>query len=122
MNFKFIPVILILLALISCETDYVNNSRVFVEGKITFNNQPFSKAQVSLETFSYPISNALTKSDGTFEMGAPDVAETVHLYIGKKITSFSTDSEDCMIAQDSLSIVLPENFQHVKFSNIMIKQ
>ncbi len=112
---------LILLALISCETDYVNNSRVFVEGKITSNNQPVSKASVSLETFSYPISNAITKSDGSFEMGAPDVAETVHLYLGKKIISFTTDSEDCTIAQDSLSIVLPENFSHVKFSNITIK-
>lgn len=121
MKFKFIFFLLIPLSCISCATDYTNNSRVFVEGKITSNNQSSNNLSITLRSYKYPISSGTTNNNGSFELGAPEVVEETSLHIGRKIVSFTTDTKDCFINHDSLSIVLPDNFQHVKFSNITIK-
>ncbi|MFC0342696.1 hypothetical protein [Epilithonimonas hispanica] len=111
----------LLFSLASCEADYVNNSRVFVEGKITSQSQSANGIPVALTTWLYPISQGTTKNDGSFSLGGPDVAHDVKLTLGKKIVSFSTDSKDCSLDIDSLSIILPENLESVKFSNITIE-
>ena len=122
MKFKISYLLLfLLLSLASCEADYVNNSRVFVEGKITSQSQSANGIPVALTTWLYPISQGTTKNDGSFSLGAPDVADDVKLTLGKKIVSFSTDSKDCSLDIDSLSIILPENLESVKFSNITIE-
>jgi len=121
MNLKLTLLSLSVLLCISCEADYVNNSRVFVEGKVTSQNQSANGIPISLNTWLYPISQGTTKSDGSFSLGGPDAADEISLVLGKKIISFSTDSKECYLDIDSLSIKLPENLEHVKFSNITIE-
>ena len=121
MNYKLSFFFLLMMFCISCEQDYVNNSRVFVEGKISSKNQSVNEIPVALSTFFYPLSSGATKSDGSFRLGGPDAADEIKLVVGKKIISFSTDSKDCSLDIDSLSIILPENVEYVKFSNITIE-
>lgn len=121
MNYKLSFLFVLLMFCISCEEDYVNNSRVFVEGKISSQSQPVNSLPVSLSTYFYPLSSGTTKSDGSFRLGGPDAADEIKLVVGKKIISFSTDSKDCTLDIDSLSIILPENVESVKFSNIIIE-
>lgn len=121
MNYKLSFFFLLLIFCISCEEDYVNNSRVFVEGKITSQSQSVNGIPVLLGSNFYPLSTGTTKSDGSFRLGGPDVADEIKLIVGKKIINFSADSKDCYLDFDSLSIILPENLETVKFSNITIE-
>lgn len=100
--------------------DYVNNSRVFVEGKISNNNSQAIPLELT-GGYSAPISKTVTKTDGTFSMGGPDYSSFLTLHVGHKIESFSATEDSCKITYDSLGIEIPENVIHVKFNDITLK-
>lgn len=121
MNFKPIFVLSILFSLLSCEADYINNSRLVVEGKISSTNVSVKQIPLSLNTWNYPISEGSTNNEGIFKLGAPDVVGDIYLSAGKKIKSFTADSEKCVLSDDSLSIKISDSLEYVKFSNIILK-
>lgn len=121
MKSKFtIGSVFLVLSCIGCAQDYVDNSRIYVEGKITSQNQSANQLPIKLENLYHTISKGTTGNDGTFRLGGPDVTSDIELIVGKKIISFSADQQGCTLSEDSLSIVIPEDKHHVKFSNITI--
>lgn len=111
----------LILSCISCGQDYVDNSRVYVEGKITSQSQSASNLPVSLENSYYVLSKTNSGNDGSFKLGGPDATSETELVLNKKILSFSADRQGCVLREDSLSIILPEDRNYVKFSNITIE-
>ena len=113
--------LLLLLICVSCGQDYVDNSRVFAEGKITSQSRSVNNLPVSLENSYYVLSKTTTGSDGSFRLGGPDATSDTELVLDKKILSFSADRAGCVLSYDSLSIILPEGRNYVKFTNITIE-
>jgi hypothetical protein len=124
MKSKFIigsSTLVLLLTAISCGQDYVDSSRVYVEGKITSQNQSVNNIPLRLENSYYLLSKGNTANDGSFRLGGPEATSETELVLNKKIVSFSADQQGCTLREDSLSIILPEERHYVKFSNITIE-
>lgn len=113
--------LLCLLIFTSCGQDYVDNSRVYVEGKVISQSHSASNLPVSIENSYYVLSKTTTENDGTFRLGGPDATDETELVLNKKIIGFSADQKGCTLRFDSLSIILPEGRNYVKFTNITIE-
>ncbi|WP_234109788.1 hypothetical protein [Chryseobacterium sp. R2A-55] len=100
-----------------CEPQYVDNSRVFVEGKISGNAN--AQLPLKISAGNIVITETQTKSDGTFKMGGPGTNSEKHLEIGRKIISYQSNVE-CKLSYDSTTIVLPSGKSYFKFSNINV--
>lgn len=68
MFFALFP-IAFLLTPARCEPQYVDNSRIFVEGKIS--GTETSQLPLKISAGNIVITETQTKSDGTFKMGGP---------------------------------------------------
>lgn len=104
-----------------CGTDYVDDKRIVVEGKISSTGQPVSQVPVKLYDEDIVISRTTTASDGTFRLGGPGTLLTKTLFFNRKILNFSTDADSCQISWDSLSISIPKETNYVNFSNIQLQ-
>lgn len=102
-----------------CSSEYIDNSRVFVEGKISGTgsaNQPLELVNQGLM-----ISRISTKNDGTFSMGGAGSTNEMSLNVNKKIEKFSASVEGCQLSYDSLSIIIPNRTNYVKFNLIELE-
>jgi len=104
-----------------CSSEYVNDTRIFVEGKISSGMQTTGDLPLQLINQDILVSKGTTKSDGTFRLGGAGTTNRTSLFINQKIESFSTTADGCVLSYDSLSIILPENKNYVKFSNIQLQ-
>ena len=104
-----------------CGTDYVDDRRIVVEGKISSAGQSVSQAPVKLYDEDIVISRTTAAGDGTFRLGGPGTLLTKTLFLNRKILNFSTDTDSCRISWDSLSIIIPKETNYVNFSNIQLQ-
>lgn len=100
----------------SCQPEYRDNARIFVEGKI--NGEKV--ASIPLKIYSGTILVTETKSspDGSFKMGGPQTTGNYELSFNKKISSFSTNVADCKLDYDSMTIILPAYQSYFNFTQI----
>lgn len=98
--------------------DYVDNSRIFVEGKITKAGTPVANDSIILYSELISLSKGVTKQDGTFKLGGAGTNAEKYLRLGKKIRAINTSVPGCMIVYDSTAVMIPENISYVKFNNI----
>lgn len=101
-------------------SDYIDNARIFVEGKVTTQNGEGVSLPLKINS-KFLISEVTSKSDGTFSLGGAATVDTANLYIGRKIISFSANVSGCKINYDSLSIKLPSGQGATKFNNIILE-
>lgn len=104
---------------LSC-SDYIDNARIYTEGKITTPNGAGVITPLRI-TNSFLVSEGISKSDGTFALGGPATVDSANLYVGRKILSYSTNVTGCRINYDSLSIKLPSGQGYTKFDNITVE-
>ncbi|MBO6200620.1 MAG: hypothetical protein J6N74_03250 [Chryseobacterium sp.] len=107
------------LCLVSC-SDYIDNARIYTEGKITNQNGEGVSTPLQI-TNSFLVSEGISKSDGSFGLGGPATVDSANLYVGRKILSFSTNATGCRINYDSLSINLSSGQGYTKFDNITVE-
>lgn len=103
-----------------CSADYINDTRIVVEGKINSSTHNNSGLTVKLVNEGILVSEGKTKSDGNFRLGGPGTTKNVRLLLNQKINSFSSSEKDCKLDYDSLSIIIPANKSYVNFSNIIV--
>ena len=101
--------------------DYVNNTRIFVEGRVTSAGQPVAFDSINLSSDYITISKGITKQDGSFELAGPGTSAEKQLNFGRKISSMQSSVAGCEITYDSMSIMIPQEVSYVKFSNIDLK-
>lgn len=116
MFFALFP-IAFLLTPARCEPQYVDNSRIFVEGKIS--GTETSQLPLKISAGNIVITETQTKSDGMFKMGGPGTNSDKYLEIGRKILSYNSNVA-CQLSYDSTAIVLPSGKNYFKFSNIHV--
>lgn len=117
--FSYTLTIFFLMSPSSCQqAEYSNDSRVFVEGKIISPNA--TGVQIKLNSEDILISETKPLADGTFKLGGPSTTGGKTLSFDRKITSFSSNNDNCKLSYDSLVIILP-NESYFKFTQITIE-
>lgn len=99
----------------SCQPEYSNDSRIFIEGKVISPNTENFHIKLTSKDILISETNAL--SDGSFKLGGPGTTGDKSLSFNKRIKSFSASHPECRLSYDSMMIFLPaENY--FKFSQI----
>lgn len=111
--------VLFLMSPSSCQPEYIDNSRIFVEGKVVSPSGPNSKIQLNSEDIL--ISETKVDAAGNFKLGGPGTTGNKILSFERKITSFSSNEPDCRLDYDSLNIILPANKNYFNFTQIIFK-
>jgi len=104
----------------SCQPEYRDNSRIFVEGKIISQNP--ANLPMKLYAGTILITETTSSLDGSFKLGGPGTTGEKELSFNKKITSFSSNENGCKLSYDSLSIYLPVDKSYFNFAQISLKQ
>lgn len=103
----------------SCQPEYNNNSRVFVEGKIISQNA--SEVPITLYSGNILISETKSSSDGSFKLGGPGTTGEKELSFDRQIASFTSTETACKLSYDSLAIILPVGKNYANFTQITFK-
>ncbi len=101
-----------------CQPEYVSNSRIYAEGKISPN---MANIPVKLYAEDILISETHTDASGNFKLGGPGTTKEKTLFLNRKIISFSPSDPECRLDYDSLSIILPAKNIAFKFQQIMLE-
>lgn len=109
------------LVFISCETENRDNSRAYVEGKITGNNLNFSLIKIELKDENKLIAEVIPSDNGQFVLSGPLLTDSFSVEINKKIKSFSASKSGCVLSEDSLKITVPVGLTYITFNEIILE-
>lgn len=118
-SFAILPLFFLMAPNRCTEAEYVNNSRIFVEGNIK--NLPSKNINIDLACESILISTTQPDSQGNFKLGGPGTTEIAELRFPEKIDNFSASITGCKLSYDSTCIYFPERTTYVKFNQITFK-
>lgn len=112
---------LIFLIFINCQSENRDNSRAYVEGKISESKLPFSKISVKIIDNSSAIAETYPKPSGDFALSGPLFSDSFSLEFNTKIKSFSASKSGLEISADSLQIIVPAGISYISFTDIKLK-
>lgn len=104
-----------------CETDSRENSRAYVEGKISGMNLNYSLLKVVLEDENKLIAEVIPNDNGQFILSGPLLTDSFALGINRKIKSFSASKQGCELTSDSLKITVPAGITYITFNEIILE-
>lgn len=104
-----------------CETHSRDNSRAYVEGKITGNQLNYSLINVVLEDENKLIAEVTPGDNGQFMLSGPILTDSFTLGINRKIKSFSASKPGCILSSDSLKIIVPAGITYLTFNEIILE-
>lgn len=108
----------IIFCLFACKTTGDEQSRAYVEGKIT-TNLALDKVQLKLVSENIVMSETLLQTGGNFTLSGPIPGKNFSLISNVKIKSFTGRSE-LIISTDSLSIEFPAGVNYEKSLEIKL--
>ena len=106
---------------IGCNTESRDNSRAYVEGKITGTNLDFSKISVIIKNENTNVATTNPNNSGDFVLSGPLLSATFSLVLNKKIKSFSASKNGCKLSADQLQIQIPAGTTYVTFNEIVLE-
>lgn len=119
--YLFIFLAIFSLIFVSCETDSRDNSRAYVEGKITGNNLNYLLINVVLEDENKLIAEVTPGDNGQFTLSGPILTDSFTLGINRKIKSFSASKTGCTLSSDSMKIIVPARITYITFNEIVLE-
>jgi hypothetical protein len=122
MRLLFSTIIIFLIgSLYSCQSENRDNSRAYVEGRITGNQLDYNKISILLKSGDRNIAEAIPNGSGQFVLSGPMLTDSFSLVLNKKIRSFSSSKTGCSISADSLEILIPAGNPYIVFNEITLK-
>ena len=120
-NFFTILAVLSLALFLGCDSESRNNSRAFVEGKITGTQIDYKEINISLSSDSKNIADTFPNSSGDFILSGPLLSDTFSLVSNKKIKSFSASKSGCKLSTHALQILVPAGTTYLVFNEIILE-
>lgn len=120
-RFHLILSLSILSLFFGCNSENRENSRAYVEGKITGNQVALSKILINLKSDGKNVAETIPNSTGNFVLSGPLLSESFSLNFNEKIKSFSASKTGCILSNDSLQIQIPSGTTYITFTEIMLK-
>lgn len=106
---------------LGCDSENRDNSRAYVEGKITGNSIALNKISIHLKSDGKNVAETIPNSSGNFVLSGPLLSESFSLNFNEKIKSFSSSKTGCTLSNDSLQIEIPRGTTYITFNEIMLK-
>lgn len=119
--FFIITTLLVLSIFAGCNSENRNNSRAYVEGKMTGNQVDYNKILVSLKSDGKIIAEATPSGSGQFVVSGPLLSESFSLISNKKIKSFTASKSGCTLSADALEIQIPAGTTYLTFNEIILE-
>ena len=119
------PIILLLLGLLlimGCRSDSPENSRAYVEGKVSASFIDIEIYKIKIEQNNRIVAEAFLDKDGTFKLSGPISNEGYSITSPEKIASFSSDQQGLILSTDQLSIAVPAGNTYLKFNEIKLEE
>ncbi len=105
-----------------CKDDDAYIFRAYVEGKITYTDGEFLQNPIQLINNKKIIAETYPKESGSFVLAGPYDKGAYKLQLKNfKIKSFSTETPNCKISSDSLSIEIPDGVTYIILNDITLK-
>ena len=122
MRLFFTVITLFLLSVfVGCNSENRDNSRAYVEGKITGNQLDYNDITVFLKSDGKNIAEANPTSSGTFILSGPLLSDTFSLVSIKKIKSFTASKSGCKLSANALEIMIPTGTTYITFNEIILE-
>lgn len=122
MRLFFTVITLFLLSVfVGCNSENRDNSRAYVEGKITGNQLDYNEITVFLKSDGKNIAEAIPTGSGTFILSGPLLSDTFSLVLNKKIKSFTGSKSGCKLSADALEIMIPTGTSYITFNEIILE-
>lgn len=120
---KFYQLFLLILSLffLGCRSENRDDSRAYVEGKVSGNNLNYSLLRIVLEEENQLIAEVIPNDNGQFILSGPLLTNSFSLGINKKIKSFSASKPGCTLSADSFKIVVPAGITYITFNEIIVE-
>ncbi|MDQ0476110.1 MULTISPECIES: hypothetical protein [Chryseobacterium] len=120
---RFFAMILLfsLCLFVGCTSENRNNSRAYVEGKITGSQSDFNKIKIIIKSDEKNIGETMPTGSGQFNVSGPLLSDSFSLVLNEKIKSFSSSKPGCTISSDSLEILIPSGTTYIIFNDINLK-
>ena len=106
---------------LGCNTESRDESRAYVEGKISGTNLDFPLIRITLESDNKVIAEVIPENSGRFILSGPLLSESFSLGINKKIKSFSASKSGCILSADSKKILIPAGITYLIFNEIEVE-
>lgn len=111
----------LLIFFINCSSENRDNSRAYVEGKITGNQLKYDQIKLFIKSDGKNIAETSPNSSGEFSLSGPLLSDSFSLVLDKKIKSFSSSKSGFRLSSDSLEILIPSGNTYVAFNEIILK-
>ncbi|WHF50970.1 hypothetical protein QGN23_11080 [Chryseobacterium gotjawalense] len=106
---------------VGCTSENRNNSRAYVEGKITGSQFDFNKIKIIIKSDGKNIGETMPSGSGQFTVSGPLLSDSFSLVLNEKIKSFSSSKPGCRISSDSLEILIPSGTTYIIFNEINLE-
>lgn len=113
--------VFILFFMTNCRTETRENSRIYIEGRITETSLELPKVKVKIKSNNSVVAEAIPAGAGDFTLSGPLFSGPLSLVFNAKIKSFESSKAGVIIAADSMQILIPEATTYITFNNIKIK-
>ena len=107
--------------LLGCQSENRNNSRAYVEGKITATHLQFAEINVMIKSESAIVAETSPTNSGNFTLSGPLLSDSFSLVFNSKIKSFNPSKSGCTISNDSLQIIVPAGITYITFNEIILE-
>lgn len=107
--------------MIGCNSENRDNSRAYVEGTVTGNQNDFSEVSVMIKSDSKNVAETIPNGNGQFKLSGPLLSDSFTLVLSRKIKTFSASKEGCTLSPDSLEILVPAGTTFITFNEINLE-
>ena len=104
-----------------CQEETRENSRAYVEGKITETSLQLAKIKVLIKSDNAIVAEAIPTDAGDFTLSGPLLSESFSLRFNAKVKSFKASKSGSVLSADSLQINIPAGTTTITFNEIKLK-
>ena len=107
--------------ILGCQEETRENSRAYVDGKITESSLQLAKIKVLIKSDNAIVAEAIPTDAGDFTLSGPLLSESFSLRFNAKVKSFKASKSGSVLSADSLQINIPAGTTTITFNEIKLK-
>ena len=117
---KLVTILILSIFLISCSSDSEENSRTYIEGKIS-TTIPIHEVVLKLKSNDKILGKVTPESTGAFVISAPIEGDNLSLESNFKIKKIQVENHsNIALSKDSLQILIPASTTFLRLTEIQL--
>lgn len=117
---KLVSILILSIFLISCSSDSEENSRTYIEGKIS-TTIPIHEVVLKLKSNDKILGKVTPENTGAFVISAPNEGDNLSLESNYKFKKIQVENHsNITLSKDSLQILIPASTTFLRFTEIQL--